>query len=184
MMQRTIGTLAVLVFSLHACKKQPSVDTSATVPAAATDTSPSALLDTSLVASLERGPCRGTCPAYHVEIFADGRVHFNGTRHVGAIGMRSGSTTTDAIRQLRQLVAASDFANADTAYVMGSRGCGGYATDLPVSTLTLRVGNTLKTIEHDPGCRGAPAFLKTLEAQVDTAAGSAVWIMGEGEETK
>lgn len=171
MTRRSLTFVAFSLLAMSACKKEPNLDVSPSLSAA----------DTSLVASLERGPCRGSCPAYKVEVWADGRVRFDGVRSVATIGMRRGTTTPAAIKQLMKSVAVSEFATADTAYVMDSKGCGSYATDLPVSKLTFRVGTKLKTIEHDPGCRNAPRFLKTLEAQVDTAAKSALWIVGNGE---
>lgn len=150
-----------------ACKRNATVDAAA--------------LDSSLVASLERGPCRGTCPVYRVELYGDGKVRFDGKQHVGTIGTRNGSTTPAAIQDFMRSVAASDFASADTSFVMGSAGCGSYATDLPVSVLSIKVGSRLKTIQHDPGCRNAPKFLRVLAAQLDTAAGIAGWIASPGE---
>lgn len=157
----------MLIATSVACKKTATVDAVA--------------LDSSLVASLERGPCRGTCPVYRVELYGDGKVRFDGKQHVGTIGTRNGSTTTAAIRDFMRSVAASEFASADTVFMMGSAGCGSYATDLPVSVLSIKVGSRLKTIQHDPGCRNAPKFLRVLAAQLDTAAGVAVWIALPGE---
>ncbi|MEO7997328.1 MAG: DUF6438 domain-containing protein [Gemmatimonadaceae bacterium] len=171
MMRRPHILILAGLLSIAACKKKSEQLTLTTVPA-------------SLVASLERGPCRGSCPDYRVEVYGDGRVRFFGKQHVGSIGVHNGTTTLKEVRQLIKQVAASEVASADTAYVMGSKGCGQYYTDLPMSTLTVRVGEQLKTIQHDPGCRNAPAFLKTLEAQVDSAARSAMWIAGNGEKAK
>ena len=157
----------MLVASSAACKKSATVDAVA--------------LDSSLVASLERGPCRGSCPVYRVELYGDGKVRFDGKQHVGTIGSRNGNTPTAAVQGFMRSVAASEFASADTLFMMGSAGCGSYATDLPVSVLSIKVGSRLKTIQHDPGCRNAPKFLRVLAAQLDTAAGVAGWIVGPGE---
>lgn len=170
MMRNAQHLMLASMLALAACKKAAPPNT--------------ASVDTSLVASLERGPCRGSCPAYVVQVYGDGKVRFEGKRNVGTMGVHNGSTTQKAVQQLVKAIAESEAVNADTSFVMGSKGCGQYYTDLPMSTLTVRVGTRLKTIEHDPGCRNAPAFLKTLEAQVDSAARSAMWIAGNGDKAK
>lgn len=138
-------------------------------------------LDSSLIASLERGPCRGSCPVYKVEVFGDGRVRFDGKQHVGTLGVKTGTTTTTAIQDFMRSVSASEFASADTSYVMGSAKCGQYYTDLPMAALSIKVGGRMKTVQHDPGCQGAPKFLGILEFQLDTTARTASWIAGNGD---
>lgn len=167
MMRTPLLRFAALVFVLSsaACKKSATVD--------------SAALDSSLVASLNRGPCRGTCPVYNVEIYGDGRVRFDGKQHVGAMGERNGTAAPAAVRALLRSAAKSDFAKVDTSFVMGSAGCGSYATDLPMMTLAIKVGARMKSVQYDIGCRNAPKFLRALEAQLDTAAGTASWVAGD-----
>ena len=157
----------MLIVSGAACKKPAAVDATT--------------LDSSLVASLERGPCHGTCPVYRVELYGDGRVRFDGRQFVGSMGAKNGTTTVGAVQDFMRSVAASEFATADTSYVMGSRGCGAYATDLPTSILSVKVGAKMKTVQQDFGCRDAPKFLRTLAAQLDTATRSSTWIAGYGE---
>ena len=140
--------------------------------------------DSSLVMSLERGPCRGTCPVYRVDVYGDGRVQFDGQRHVATIGTKTGIASVTAVQELLQKFRNGEFAKADSAYVMDSPGCGSYATDLPVSKLSAKIGAGMKTVEHDPGCRNAPAFLKTLAAQVDSVARTTQWIAGNGDAAK
>lgn len=170
MMRHAQSLMLVSVLTLAACKKSAPIDVAST--------------GSSLVASLERGPCRGSCPVYRVEVFGDGKVRFEGKRNVGTMGTHNSSTTPKVIQQLIKAISSGEAANSDTSFVMGSKGCGQYYTDLPMTTLTVRVGTRLKTIQHDPGCRNAPAFLKTLEAQVDSAAHSAMWIAGNGDKAK
>ena len=169
MMRASVVQLVALsiIASSAACKKTATMDVA---PA-----------DPSLVASLDRGPCHGTCPVYRVELYGDGRVRFEGKQHVGAMGSRDGNTTTSAVQNFMRAVAATDFATADPSYVMGSAGCGSYATDLPMMTLSVKVGVRMKAVQYDIGCRSAPKFLRTLEAQLDTAARTAPWIAGTGE---
>jgi hypothetical protein len=153
---------------LGACKKNASTDT---IP-----------LDSSLVASLERGPCFGRCPMYKVELYGDGKIRYEGIRFVTDSGKRESSTTTAEVQKYLRAVNATQFASADSAYTMENKtACGNFSTDMPVAVLTVKLASGLKTVRHDPGCRGAPEYLRTLEAQLDTVTRSATWISGNGE---
>lgn len=163
---------AVLALVTTACRR--------TEAARASDAAP----EGAPVISLSRGPCRGTCPVYRVDLYENGAVRFDGAQHVARLGVQSGSVRSAEVRALLDAFAASTFGAADSAYVYGSASCGQYATDLPVMTLTARVQGRLKTVQRDPGCRGAPDFLRTLEARVDSVAGSARWIAGAGASDK
>src|SRR3954471_8041193 len=48
-----------------------------------------------LLASLERGVCYGTCPAYKLTVYRDGKVEYVGKNYVKKIG-KAGGTLTDA----------------------------------------------------------------------------------------
>lgn len=153
---------------LGACKKNTSADT---VP-----------LDSSLVASLERGPCFGRCPVYKVELYGDGKIRYEGMRFVADTGKREGSTSAAEVQKYLRAVSATQFASADSSYTMENKAaCGNFSTDMPVAVLTVKLASGIKTVRHDPGCRGAPEYLRTLEAQLDTVTRSATWISGNGE---
>jgi hypothetical protein len=141
-------------------------------------------IDSSLVVSLERGPCRGRCPVYRVDLYGDGKVHFDGKQYVGRLGTQSGTTAASAVQELLRNIRASEFTTVDSAFVMGSAACGQYHPDLPMSKLSAKLGTQMKTVQHDPGCRNAPRFLRTLEAQVDSVARTAQWIAGNGDAAK
>lgn len=132
--------------------------------------------DSSVIARLERGACRGFCPEYRVEVLADGRVRFTGTRNVAASGAQESRVTREAAGALAESFRASGFASADSVYEMGSAGCGTYYADLPVAVLGAHTGAAFKTVRHDPGCQGAPKYLRALAARVDSVAGTAKWI--------
>jgi hypothetical protein len=161
-LQRSAPQLAMLL--LAACARTPAPATGGA--------------DSSLVASLSRGPCRGFCPVYRVDVYGDGAVRFAGEQNVRQAGAQTSSVSAERVQRLEQAIARSGFASMDTAFVYGNAACGQYYTDMPVVTLAARVGGRMKTVRHDPGCRGAPASLRTLEAQVDSIAGTAVWITG------
>ena len=133
------------------------------------------------VVSLERGPCRGRCPEYRVELYESGKVLFEGRRNVSSTGAQAKTVSVSKVRELMRAIAASQFATVDTAFIYGSATCGQYHTDLPVVMFSAKVGSRMKTVHHDPGCLGAPGFLRTLEAQIDSVAGTSLWIVGKGE---
>lgn len=157
---------AVLLVSGSACAR--------TTPAA------SAGGDSAVVVSLERGPCRGFCPEYHVDVYADGMVRFVGRKNVANAGVQTRTVSAAMVKSLLDRIASSGFATADSAYMYGRPVCGPYITDLPVVTVTAQVASGMKTVQHDPGCSGAPAFLKSIEARIDSVAGTSAWVTGGG----
>jgi hypothetical protein len=132
--------------------------------------------DSTLVVAMERGPCYGFCPVYSVELYESGRVTFTGTRNVRIVGTASDTIERAAVDSLKRLIAATGFAEFDTAYVLDSPGCGAYATDLPVITVKAMVGTSLKTVRHELGCQGGPAAIQQLAAKIDTVTRTATWV--------
>ena len=126
--------------------------------------------------TLERMPCFGTCPVYTVAISRDGRVEFDGQRHVADSGRATATIPPERVDSLlAELEAAGYFGLAD-AYVMDSPACGMYATDSPsVVTSATRDGET-KTIRHDRGCSAAPPLLSHLEQRIDEVAETGRWV--------
>lgn len=162
-----IAATTISLVAASGCKQKAQLDADAA--------------DSSLVVSLERGPCHGTCPVYRVDVYGDGKVQFDGKQHVAKMGVHTGTAAVSAVQELLAKFKASAFAKADTAYMMDSPGCGQYATDLPTVRVTAKIDGTMKTVQHDRGCRNAPEYLRTLEAQVDSVARTAQWIAGNGE---
>lgn len=162
--------LALVFLALPGCKQKTQLNTDA--------------VDSSLVVSLERGACRGRCPVYRVEVYGDGKVQFDGKQYVGSMGTQNGTVPVADVQALLKEIQSSEFSAMDTSYVMGSAGCGQYYTDLPMSILSAKVGAQMKTVHHDPGCQGAPRFLQTLAAKVDSVAHTAQWISGNGDAAK
>lgn len=175
--QLLIALCATAIAGSVACRK-PAPGNAAIGAEVSANASPS---DTAPVAILDRGPCRGFCPTYHVTLYADGTVKFDGRKNVQAIGLHQGTANIAAIQNFLSAARAEGFAALDASYEMDSAGCGQYVTDLPVSSIAVRVGSTLKTVRHDPGCRGAPQLLTSLEFRLDSIANTARWVTGNGE---
>lgn len=125
--------------------------------------------------TLERGSCRGNCPAYTISLFADGAVRFTGTRSVRPIGVDSSRVSPAAIARLRNAFTARRFAMIPGSIEFGTTACGTYVADLPTNVLTLRTESGDHRVRFDEGCRNHPMLLDTLSRLVDSVSGSARW---------
>lgn len=125
---------------------------------------------------LERQPCFGTCPVYVVDVDSAGRVRFEGRAHVQAMGTVTADISRDDFRGMADRLVQSGVLSFDSTYVAGAPGCGGYATDLPIVTLSVVVDGTTKRVVHDYGCSGAPNALRGLHAMVDSVANISRWV--------
>jgi len=105
--------------------------------------------------SISKSNCLGSCPAYSMELYRDGRYVWNGRAHVSAIGTRNGGRTSDAYRQAMHLVAAADFESFKDNYETGPD-CSTWTTDQQTVVVSVRNGSTGKTVRHYLGCEGFP----------------------------
>ncbi|MBL0171954.1 MAG: hypothetical protein IPP90_14780 [Gemmatimonadaceae bacterium] len=167
---RAVLLIAVVALS---CRSRAGADKSAAANGASASGA--------LALRLERGPCYGRCPEYTVELFDDGAVHFVGLKNVASLGAQKATVAAADVGALRKRLLDAGFASADTAYVGGSANCGQYFTDGPQLVLSTPIGATLKSVHLEAGCMGAPTYLKTLAAQVDSVARTSAWIAGKGD---
>lgn len=49
---------------------------------------------------MSRGPCRGVCPVYYLEIDGDGNVIYRGYEHVNVTGDRKSSIPPEKVKEL------------------------------------------------------------------------------------
>jgi hypothetical protein len=131
------------------------------------------------VITLERTPCFGTCPVYRVSLWNDGRIAFDGRRHVAHQGAAAGSVEPAVVDSLLAELVGAGYFELDTAYVYQSPGCGRYATDSPSVITSVTARGRTRRIQHDYGCQDAPAELGRLERRIDEVAGSSRWVGGE-----
>jgi hypothetical protein len=139
---------------------------------------PSAVVSSDSRVAMERFPCFGTCPVYRVEIAADGAVTFTGERHVDSIGTMSHRIEPDEAAVLMQGLLAGGFFDLAGNYTHDAEECGMYHTDAPRVDLTVRIDGRSKTVQHDYGCGGAPASLRSFQERVDSVAGVSRWVGG------
>lgn len=118
-----------------------------------------------LVASLERGPCYGTCPTYKVEAFDDGSLVFSGGRFVSQPGVFKASLSAAQLTEVKQLFEKYGFGNFKNYQNTQT-------SDLPWVT----VSNGTKTVRHYTGDESAPANLAALEGELDRVLNTAQWL--------
>src|SRR4051794_460293 len=56
-----------------------------------------------ILASLERTPCFGTCPAYRVAIYSDGQAIYEGKQHAARLGQYGVKLSKKQLKELTAL---------------------------------------------------------------------------------
>lgn len=110
------------------------------------------------LASIDRGPCYGTCPIYKLTVYRDGRVEYAGDRFVKKSGKRTATLNPDEVAAIDKLftdgkfLAYPDYNHHDV-------------TDNPTATTAYQPADatTIKSVKHYYGDRHAPESLTTLE---------------------
>ena len=103
----------------------------------------------------ERTPCYGRCPAYIMQVYADGRVAYEGRHSVPMMGKHElklpAATVADMLRQAKE----AHFETFEKEYLSG-------ATDMPSTIVTIRQPDgTLKKVTAE---NSAPENVKTYFA--------------------
>jgi hypothetical protein len=116
----------------------------------------------SIKISLRRGPCEGTCPAYTLTLYGDGRVDYDGEMHVAVPGHQSYRVEESDIRNLiTQFYDIGFFSfcgqNEDTT------------TDQATVETSLQIAGITRTVSVYGN--SAPEGLKNLDAKIDAIAG-------------
>ena len=114
----------------------------------------------SVVITLERTPCFGTCPVYRVTVHGDGQVTYVGEMFVEVTGTETYQIPEADVRELVSAFVSLNYFSLDDEYV--SR-----ATDLPSTTTSITIGGTTKTVFH---YGDGPGNLIQLENRIDELA--------------
>ncbi|HET6489013.1 MAG TPA: DUF6438 domain-containing protein [Syntrophales bacterium] len=131
---------------------------------------PSAAYDPqSVVISLERGPCFGSCPVYRVTMYGDGTVRYDGMDHVRTRGSQTAVISPGRVKQLSEEIERSGFFNLRDFYTEVS------VTDAPTVVLYVAADGKKKQLKHYLGDFKAPKTLETIEARIDEVAGTGRW---------
>ena len=118
------------------------------------------------VLTFERTPCFGTCPAYSMQVFADGRIAYNGTRAVPVMGEKELRLPVATVNEMLRMGQEARFEQFQERYSKGT-------SDLPSTVVAIRQpSGKLKTVMVE---EGAPEMLvlyvNYLGNQFDALAG-------------
>src|SRR5687767_5924181 len=155
-----LATISIAACDRGASAKADSIGTAA---AAASPTAERVRIQ------FERGPCKGTCPAYRVELHGDGTAAYDG--HYNVLDTLRHEYTVPAadVRALAAEMSRAGFFGFDGVYEP-------YATDHPTVHTTLTIGERFKKIEHNFGAKSSPPYLDSLYRRIDALAGTAKWV--------
>lgn len=123
----------------------------------------------------ERSACYGTCPAYVLTIYGDGRVEYSGKNHVKVKAAREGRIEQASVKTLLKEFERANFLSISNQYGNSNCGCKNRCTDMATAITDLTVGGVTHHIEHYYGCICAPKALFNLESAIDKAAHIEQW---------
>lgn len=71
---------------------------------------------TNIFVKISKTECFGLCPVYEVIVFKNGKVSFNGIKHVNATGHHHFVLSDKKMNQIKELFSNTSFANYETIY--------------------------------------------------------------------
>lgn len=128
--------------------------------------------------TLERGPCFGTCPIYHVTIASDGTVTFEGGDYVKTKGSATAHISPQRFQQLVVEFEKIKYFSLQDQYSGPADGCTTFMTDMPSANTAFSLNGRAKSVAHYYGCGGPEILprLTALERRIDEIAGTEKWI--------
>jgi hypothetical protein len=128
-----------------------------------------------LIMTLERSGCYGTCPVYSVKIYGDGRVEFDGQCFVAVRGKRTSTIPGDAVESLFGFFRNADYFSLNDTYDSP-------ASDLPTSTTSVSFDGKKKSVMDYYGVEvGMPDSVKLIERAIDRLTNSEQWVSKNGK---
>jgi len=113
-----------------------------------------------VVITMKRTGCYGTCPAYHVEIHGDGAVMYTGLSYVAVPGEKNYKIPVADVRKLLEKFQKTYFFSLNDKYEAT-------VTDNPSTTVTITInGKTKSVYDYVAG----PKKLKDLQNYIDEIA--------------
>ena len=128
------------------------------------------------VITLERTVCYGTCPAYKLTIYADGKVVFEGAEYVRKTGRFEARVSRDKVQEL--LTAFREINYFDLKNNYSEKDCPQWWTDHPTAQTSLTINGRSKTVRHYYGCAGLEVLdrLSKLESKIDKTVNVDQWV--------
>lgn len=124
---------------------------------------------------LNRGVCFGFCPDYTVTINGEGQVRYEGRRFVNVRGERTATIPREDVARLVARFDEIGFDRLNDAYRA-------QVSDLPSYTVTLtRDGRTKTVVDYGGTGAGMPASVRALQDEIDRVAGTAQWVLRDGQ---
>lgn len=133
------------------------------IPGGVSDTS-------SVLITMERTPCFGSCPSYSLTIHGNGTVRYEGFAFVAVTGVRTDKITEEKIRELVKEFYRIGYFSLQDRYEDPS-------TDLPSTTTSIAVAGMKKSVYR---YGFGPENLVQLENKIDEIARTERWIEGPG----
>ena len=132
------------------------------------DTPISPTRNDSLLLSMERTPCYGTCPTYKFQIYKNGYAEYEGIRFVNKEGMFY------TILGKEQLKKITDKAKEIKFYYFKDEYIDRNITDFPTTIIKYNLEGNMKTVLD--GHNETPRDLKDFELFLDQIMDNAVWM--------
>jgi hypothetical protein len=132
------------------------------------------------VITLRRTVCFGTCPGYSLEIFQDGRLHYNGEAYVAVTGPQEAQIPPEAVKALIESFLKIDYFNLEDVYETYENpdGTRMMVSDCPTTYTSLRLGSRTKSVKD---YAFSPEELPTLELEIDRVTNTHRWIHGSDD---
>lgn len=167
-----IVIIFIFSFTVSACKRvgiqasNPQIDANKDIPK-----------DTLI--KLQRTRCFGTCPAYELIIYNDGKVTFKADYIAGKSKEEKPALIESKISQekvkeiIREFQKANFFDFSSDEY---SHGKCTTITDMPSAMTFIRYNGKEKSVDHYHGCDKAPKALTQLEDRIDELVNTKQWL--------
>jgi hypothetical protein len=131
-----------------------------------------------VVITMERTMCFGTCPAYKLTIYGDGRVDYEGNNYVGVIGKQTGKISQEEVKELVDKFYKIKFFSLNDEYTTVG---GKIATDKPSTITSLTINGRTKHVKDN---YGSPSSIINLEIYIDEITNSKKWVEGWKPESR
>jgi hypothetical protein len=128
-----------------------------------------------VVISLARSACYGFCPIYSVAITGEGEVTYVGDGFVNVVGEQRATIPLADVASLPARFDAIGFHALRNEYRAS-------ITDIPTYTIALeRNGQRKVVVDYGGLSAGMPASVRALEDEIDRVAGTARWVLRDGQ---